>query len=286
MVVGTALYVGIGIFAYTSVAVVHDAEGESLSCCQALYVMAQIITTTGYGDITPKSDLGMIFSTFYILVSALLFSGLIMELIDKIVDAEQERLDSAMTQMMSAGEASSKPTWVQQHMGLVMAGLFFCVSNAIWMCFFMFYCDEEGVCEGLTVIQAFYFAIVTHCGVGFGDIVPKTWQGELFAAVASVIGVVTYINLVGAISDTMHKAKSSNHLKTLSLAQFNAADTSNDGSVDLYEFTRFILTKFNLVSADVLDEIKNNFQELDANASGDITVEDIQAMLQQRHQNI
>lgn len=68
MAAGTVLWVVCGLWAYTSSAVVHDAEGGGLTYCQAIYLMSQIITTTGFGDITPKSDLGMLFSTFYILV--------------------------------------------------------------------------------------------------------------------------------------------------------------------------------------------------------------------------
>jgi len=276
---GTVLWVVVGLCAYTSNEVVHDAEGGSLTYCQAIYLMSQIITTVGYGDITPKSDLGMLFSTFYILVSALLFSGIIMELIDYVVDKQQSHVDNALSQMLD-GQAVSQ-SFLQRHVTLLMASLFFSLCAFVWMLFFMFYCDQAGgVCEGLTFVQAFYFAIVTMCGVGFGDIVPRTQAGELFAAGASVLGIVTYLNLVGAISDSMLKAKKNAHITTLSESQFTAADLSNDGTVDLYEFTRFILTKFNMVSADVLDDIRHNFSELDANGSGDITLDDISDMLQ------
>jgi len=278
---GTVLWVVVGLCAYTSAAVVNDAEGGSLTYCQAIYLMSQIITTTGYGDITPKSELGMLFSTFYILVSALVFSGILMELIDYVVDKQQSQVDNALSQMLDGQEVSQ--SFLQRHTNLLMASLFFGLSALVWMFFFMFYCDEEaGICEGLTLVQAFYFAIVTLCGVGFGDIVPRTQAGELFAAGVSVVGIVTYLNLVGAISDCMLKAKKSAHLSSLSESQFTAADLSNDGTVDLYEFTRFILTKFNMVSAEVLDEIKHNFSELDANGSGDITLEDISDMLQHK----
>ena len=41
---------------------------ESLSWLNAYYFSVITLATVGYGDITPKTDLGKVFTTFYVLV--------------------------------------------------------------------------------------------------------------------------------------------------------------------------------------------------------------------------
>mmetsp|Transcript_99954 Transcript_99954/g.320595 ORF Transcript_99954/g.320595 Transcript_99954/m.320595 type:complete len:439 (+) Transcript_99954:58-1374(+) len=282
----TGVWLAAGLAMFTSGEVVRDKEGRSLSIVQALYLISQIVTTTGYGDITPKSDLGMLCSTVYILFSALMFSGIIMEVTDAVVDHQQSQFDNALLKVLDQNDdihgAVASQSFVQRYSGLIMAAMFYFAVAFSWTLFFMFYCDTEAdVCEGLDAIEGFYFAIVSICGIGFGDITPRTSGGKIFSSIFGVIGVVTYVNLVGAISDTMLKAKKSSHLAWMTEHELNVADRSQDGKVDLYEFTRYILTHFNLVSGDVFDDIKINFEELDVDNSGELTSADLKALFSQ-----
>lgn len=63
--------------------------------------------------------------------------------------------------------------------------------------------------------------------------------------------------------------------------ELDVADRSQDGKVDLYEFTRYILTHFKLVSGDVFDDIKLNFEELDVDNSGELDSSDLKALFSQ-----
>lgn len=63
----------------------HAVEG--LSWVDAYYFCIITLTTVGYGDITPKTDIGKIFTTFYLFVGI----GMIGLFINTIMSRAQER---------------------------------------------------------------------------------------------------------------------------------------------------------------------------------------------------
>jgi voltage-gated potassium channel Kch len=60
--------VGVGTFFYHIV--------EKLSFIDSLYFSVITLTTIGYGDIVPKTDVGKIFTVFYVLVGISLLAGI------------------------------------------------------------------------------------------------------------------------------------------------------------------------------------------------------------------
>ena len=54
--------------------------------------MAQILTTVGYGDITPAKAPGQVFVAFYVLVSLLILTNVIAEVADILQGTQKARL--------------------------------------------------------------------------------------------------------------------------------------------------------------------------------------------------
>ncbi|MBN2645336.1 MAG: two pore domain potassium channel family protein [Desulfuromonadaceae bacterium] len=57
--------------------------------------------------------------------------------------------------------------------------------------------------EHLNFGEALYFSIVTISSVGYGDILPKTDAGRLFAMIFIVLGAITFLSLVGRATELM-----------------------------------------------------------------------------------
>jgi len=57
--------------------------------------------------------------------------------------------------------------------------------------------------EHLSFSEAVYFSIVTMSSVGYGDILPQTMLGRLFAMVFIVLGAVTFLSFVGRATELM-----------------------------------------------------------------------------------
>src|SRR5687767_6858172 len=54
--------------------------------------------------------------------------------------------------------------------------------------------------EGLSVVDAVYFASMTLTTVGYGDFVPKTDLGKMFTAAYAFIGIGTFLGFAAIMS--------------------------------------------------------------------------------------
>jgi voltage-gated potassium channel len=53
-------------------------------------------------------------------------------------------------------------------------------------------------------LDVIYWWVVTSATVGYGDIVPVTWQGQLVAMVAIITGFFVFANAVAMVAETVH----------------------------------------------------------------------------------
>lgn len=287
--VGFAIWFAFGLIAYMSGYVVVGPEGRGLTLCQSMYLMSQIITTVGYGDYTPATSTGRLFLIFHILFAGLLITGMFTQAVDWFVTQHAASAGNFVNGFLQAGEEDDQ-TWLEFLFPVLVAGFFFLIAILIWTLFFVYFCDifhtdvdikTDGLheCEDQTFMSAFYMAVVTMTTVGFGDITPRTAIGEAFCAFFSLVGIVTYINLVGAVTETLLKARENYRIEQLSHQDFDVADTNCDEKVDLFEFTRFILLKFRIVDSVVFQEVERNFNALDTDGSGFLDHQDLQHLV-------
>jgi voltage-gated potassium channel len=57
--------------------------------------------------------------------------------------------------------------------------------------------------EGLRVVDAFYFSVVTLTTVGYGDFTPQTDAGKLFTAVYALVGIGILLAFVTTVAGKM-----------------------------------------------------------------------------------
>jgi voltage-gated potassium channel len=61
--------------------------------------------------------------------------------------------------------------------------------------------------EGVSLVDAFYFILVTVSTVGFGDISPKTELGKILVLVIIVGGVGTFVRVLAGFSEMVFNRK-------------------------------------------------------------------------------
>lgn len=69
-----------------------------------------------------------------------------------------------------------------------------------------FWSYEHGVNPNVkNIFDVFYWWVVTSATVGYGDIVPVTWQGRIVAIVTIVIGFFIFASFVAIIAEVVHE---------------------------------------------------------------------------------
>lgn len=168
----------------------HFSKPRSLTLEEAVYLTSQIMTTVGYGDITPAHFPGQCVVGLFVLTSIMIVTQIVGELVGKLQDMMEDTLMEDHDQAAATTEEEKK--WAALVPVLQSGGvfLFFVLLGATFFCLF------PG--EGKTFGQGIYMSIVTLSSVGFGAFTPVTHGGMVFGAYWMLFGVASLGALVSA----------------------------------------------------------------------------------------
>jgi voltage-gated potassium channel len=62
--------------------------------------------------------------------------------------------------------------------------------------------------EGWTIVQAFYFSVITLTTVGYGDLTPKSAGTQIFTVVYLLVGVGVFVALLTSLAQAYIKQQS------------------------------------------------------------------------------
>jgi hypothetical protein len=258
--------------------------------------------STGYGDITPDTDQGRLFTFFFGLYGIFIlgfFAGIVGE---KVVTAHNEAIrsressasnhvktmfnnppstndnDINLSTLHDATSTSTSPApnllsilWnlLRMELPLILAVMMIGIGYGVLV-------------EGWTVIQSIYFAGITASTVGYGDFSPSSPWSRLLCVVLIPLCVVIFCNVVGHVASAYLQYQSMVQEKLflqrqLSLMDLNRMDTNQDGQVEWGEFVSFMLVALQKVDEDEISELKAVFDRLDVNKTGKLDKRDLRA---------
>jgi len=200
----------------------HFTTQRSLTLVECVYLMSQILTTVGYGDITPADQTSQVFVAFYVMISLLIIANVASEAaaaiqtrtqkfaaefkthISKTItgsfghlsprfitetpaDVEKSNSDRCRSMWSSTVELPPVP-WSELLQSLFMYALF-CVMGI------MFYSNYPG--ENKTYLDCFYMCVITLSTVGFGAVTPVTEGGKVFGSFWMFFGTAALFKVVG-----------------------------------------------------------------------------------------
>jgi hypothetical protein len=275
----------------------------------SLYVITQIITTIGYGDLTvDRKDTGdLIFMILFVFFGIAIVANILTAATDYIIQLEKQLFRNRLHEVQASIEGDYKPRKGALDPGsprlVVIVALMFLLWINLWAAFYSTYesctcgygvsqvagCKEYangaydyGICEAsggskISYFQGIYEAVITFSTVGFGDFTPKTRLGRSVAIPGMLIGVGTFGLLVSTLTAWFHKLAAPTRRKTkCKKSWINKMDLNGDGLIRQNEFRLFFLLKEGLIEPDALDHIDTLFDKMDKNSKGALSFSELQ----------
>lgn len=261
------------------------------------YVIMQVITTVGYGDLTVSDPMHW-FMTFFVLFGIVIVANIVTDLINEFMlrrmDGVRAELRAVETSMVGRGEvASGTYKGINQLIAattilaafILMGAIFFSTkegcscgfgNEAIVGCT-ADNCAEKGMSKNFAA--SVYMAVVTLTTVGFGDFTPVSWVGRLVAIPWMLMGVLACANFVSAFSDWRHSwdQKRTGDTHEFSQQVFKAIDKDNNNTLCKAEFALWMLMRKGMVTLDSLEDFDRTFAAVDKSGSGKIDHDTLRA---------
>mmetsp|Transcript_10911 Transcript_10911/g.16904 ORF Transcript_10911/g.16904 Transcript_10911/m.16904 type:complete len:523 (-) Transcript_10911:54-1622(-) len=305
---------------------------EEWSILDSLYFTIIMLTTIGYGDMSPSTPVGKIFTSIFAL-GGIVVLGLALGVVgSQLVEAEiraaekarektAKSIERAFTRrngvgrMLSSGSTTSLSSkdsvtshngehndfleairLVQQSEGSYASKIVICAKNfgkKCWSTICMVRKYLPGVVpifsgaliiaylEGWPWYDAFYYTVITATTIGLGDLTPT---GELTKACAVVFipfAVAAMGYILGQCASFLVELRREEHDEKLwtcnmKLEDIQALDENHEGGVNEVEYIKFMLVAMKKVDAHLIDELHDQFKQLDLTNDGLVTKKDLQ----------
>lgn len=260
-----AVYLVSGIFFYSS------EEGWSVVDC--IYYCLVIITTVGYGDLTPTTQSSKLFTVFFALfgIGMVGYSlGSLMEWFLARQKASKERTSKKMLQdtadaadCVVNGKKKSKASDMEEQLSSEMKSILRATIPffAALMCGIII-----GYFEDWGFVDSLYMTVITVTTIGFGDFSPHSMHGRILAIFYLPVAVISVANAIGNIAELIVNRNVVR--EPISIKELIQMDVDGDGKVSQVEYLSYMLIKLGKVNQDEIDQILAQFNKIDADNSG------------------
>lgn len=128
-----------------------------------------------------------------------------------------------------------------------------------------------------TVIDSFYYSIITLATIGYGDVTPHSIWGRIIATFLIPFAIVALTNFMGKLHD-LRVSKRMGFDKSLRdrLDELHKVIEADDnGVVSPEEYILFNLKQMGKIDDDTVSLLREQFNALDADGSGELDADDL-----------
>lgn len=266
----------VGLFAY-SYFIRNPERPLGRHVVDALYFTVVTMTTVGYGDLAPTTVAGKLFTSAFVFAGLAIVDLFLATAVNHIMDRQEDFLELSWLHEREGDACNahgdhSRKAWRRYELALAQLAVILLVGVAVlhWV-------------EGMDLVTALYCACVTVTTVGYGDVSFGTLGGRIFA-IAWILGATL---VLGYVFVTLVDARISRRQEALHHAalarrttggDLEAADLDKDGEVGVAEYVLFKLKEMGKVEQDDVDEIMEQFEQLDVSHDGRLDLADLREL--------
>lgn len=270
----------LGIFAliahfFFGTVVMMVLEGWSFS--DASYFSIVTITTVGYGDLSPTSNLAKMFVIFYVFVSIAIVSSYLAYFVGIFLEQQEDLL---VTQLIKDEDEEDSKQQIESlsdldpnDYGTMTAGILMLIVTILCGALtFM-------LLEGYGLVDAVYVTVISSTTVGYGDMHPTNSSTKLIMTVWLILSTISVAKVISDFTDVRMQAKERAITKRVLSARIEKSDMKlldrdDDGTVLWGEYLSNMLISLGKVTEEEVDAFRTKFNEHDYNNDGRISISD------------
>eukprot|EP00980_Cylindrotheca_fusiformis_P015846 scaffold4637_cov128-Cylindrotheca_fusiformis.AAC.17 len=291
-------YLAVGVFAYHVVF-------EKWSILDSLYFACVCFSTVGYGDLSPQTVGGKIFTCFFGFAGISLLGAAVATIGSKLIQAEAETVKLAQSESrkriiqlydklpgLRSAIKMGDDTGLAAEEARKEYSAGFRIPKAVvdvwrgvrWLSHSLLIVVAGGIImgrvEGWNTVDSLYYALITASTIGLGDYAPVTRAGRATALMLIPMIVAAAGEILASIglslierrqkkifSEQLERGLTSDHLK--------AMDANGDGKVARDEYVFFMLMEMGLVTKQEIDDLFDQFERLDVSGNGFLDLDDL-----------
>jgi len=301
-------YLGLSVVAFSCLL------EPSWTMIDSLYFAVATFTSVGYGDLSPSTAAGKVFTVFLSLYGISILGiavGIIGANVSEVQDAAMEEvrqraskrlfklldkytmasasvslttgdLAQSSTPQAPSGQDSEEDRHIAHHIASILLSQLPLLSTmlAITMCLGRKY-------EGWSTLTSTYYFWITLTTVGYGDFAPRSQQMRLYAVFFLPLWVAVDGEILGRVAAAFvrrreRRAERRFLARKLTARDLRVMDTHGTGDVSFDEFLAYALVAMRKVDQETVDELRAVFDARDLNGSGTIMREDLTLMAWKR----
>jgi potassium channel subfamily K len=284
----TSIYMVVSVIAFSFVF-------EKWTIIDSLYFAVSTFTTCGYGNLTPTTPAGQVFTIFFAIYGVIILGVFIGVVGHSISEAQTRALkklnkgrqEEILETLFAEDDSQRKECDELIREGLLYdhASLMDNIKGVVWaelpaIILVAAAALVLGYREQWPIISTIYFCIMSATTTGFGDYTPTTQIDKVYCIFFLPLAVAVFGEILGRIAGVyiqrkVHRAEIKFLHRSVTRCDLGRMDANKDGMVDMEEFLTFMLVALQKVDRESIDDLKTIFRSLDKNGNGMLDKDDL-----------
>ncbi|PON33375.1 Two pore domain potassium channel [Parasponia andersonii] len=269
-----SLYLGVGTICFYLVR--NQLDGKKTNgVLDAVYFCIVTMTTVGYGDLVPSSKASKLLACAFVFTGMALVGMTLSKAADYLVEKQELLLVRAlnMRKRIAYAEVLKEAEANRARYKCILVFVILLVLIISGTVFLV-------TVEKLDPVDAFYCVCSTITTLGYGDKSFSTQGGRVFAVfwiLISTICLAQFFLYIAELNTERRQRALVNWVLTrrMTNVDLEAADLDDDGTVGAAEFVIYKLKEMGKISQEDISLIMEEFDDLDVDQSGTLSVSDI-----------